>query len=83
MATEIISAPVLGTLTAHEWHSFVLGLHAGLEGEGDAVLDVALGERDPDTVADPIADEVWYASGGAVVGRCLRELDTAAGKFVR
>jgi len=63
--------------TLPEWHAFILGLHAGLDEEGDAVLAVALGDRVAETAAErEVRTEPWYASGGVLIGRTYREVRT-------
>jgi len=59
--------------TYRECHAFLLGVHAGLDEEGDVVIAVALGERDAETKAErEIEREPWYASGGVLVARGYR-----------
>ncbi|WP_323190469.1 hypothetical protein [Halostella sp. PRR32] len=55
--------------TLPEWHAFIIGVHAGVAGEGDTVLAVALGDREAETVAErEIKAEPWYTSGGTLLG---------------
>ena len=60
-----------------EIHALVLGIHCGLEGRGDVVLDLALEERPATSRAEQdIAAQSWYASAGVLLGRLLTRLDT-------
>lgn len=71
--TTIATLPLLGTLTAVEWHGFVLGLVAGYYGRGDETLDVVYGERDPRSPAESqMHREGWYPAAGVLVGVWLR-----------
>jgi len=55
-----------------EVHALILGLHAGLEGEGDIIVALALGERSPATNGEQdVREQPWYASAGVLFGRLL------------
>jgi hypothetical protein len=61
--------------TYRECHAFLLGLHAGLDDEGGAVIAVARGDRDAETKAErEVRKEPWYASGGVLVARGYRRV---------
>ena len=59
-----------------EIHALVLGVHAGLEGEGEIILALALGERSPATNGEQdVREQPWYASAGVLLGRLVTQLD--------
>jgi len=61
--------------TLPEWHAFIIGLHAGLDGEGDTIIAVALGEQKVETEAErEVRKEPWYASGGVLLARTYRRV---------
>jgi hypothetical protein len=70
------STPRDGVLSyAGEWHALVIGIGAGLEGELDIVVDLALGERDPETPGEQeVSDEPWYAIGAALAAEAVRRM---------
>jgi len=57
-----------------EVHAFVVGIHLGLEAEGDRVIEAAFGEEPESKIGQQIRAEPWYASSGVLVGRVLRQL---------
>lgn len=61
--------------TYAEWHALLLGVHAGLAGEGDTVLAIAFGDRDAETKAErEVRSEPWYATAGVLLVRGYRRV---------
>jgi len=74
MTTEIVSLPLLGSLSTTEWHGFLLGFVAGYHGREHEALDVVYGRHAPESPAErQMQREGWYPAAGVLVGSWLRD----------